>query len=403
MLFLWGNHKNLIVKVGKYWRRLRSILVVQSSNWSWEARLLYWLTGIWLFVGLVTLLSASYPEGVIEHNNGYYTLLRQFLGVLIGFVGFKVVVSQPLRQTFKFCPGIILILLLLIFLTSVPGIGTEVYGAKRWIALGPFSLQPSELIKPFLVMQSAYIFARWNRLSWKVKGSWLGIFALVLLGILIQPDLSTTALCGMSLWLIAVAAELPWGQLLSVCFGGLGLATLSISQNEYQLDRITFFLDPWQEYQAKGYQLIQSLLAIASGSWWGLGFGMSQQKLSYLPIRTTDFIFAVYAEEFGFIGCLFLMVLILLYGTVALRVAFKSENRIQRLVAIGAMVFLVGQSLINIGVATGSLPTTGLPFPFFSYGINSIIASFLLAGLLVRAAREITKAPIIKMKLGKTV
>ncbi len=403
MLFLWGNHKNVIVKVRKYWRRLRSILVVQSSNWSWEARLLYWLTGIWLFVGLVTLLSASYPEGVIEHNNGYYTLLRQFLGVLIGFIGFKVVVSQPLRQTFKFCPGIILILLLLIFLTSVPGIGTEVYGAKRWIALGPFSLQPSELIKPFLVMQSAYIFARWNRLSWKVKGSWLGIFALVLLGILIQPDLSTTALCGMSLWLIAVAAELPWGQLLSVCFGGLGLATLSISQNEYQLDRITFFLDPWQEYQAKGYQLIQSLLAIASGSWWGLGFGMSQQKLSYLPIRTTDFIFAVYAEEFGFIGCLFLMVLILLYGTVALRVAFKSENRIQRLVAIGAMVFLVGQSLINIGVATGSLPTTGLPFPFFSYGINSIIASFLLAGLLVRAAREITKAPIIKMKLGKTV
>ena len=389
--------------MGKYWRHLRSLIGIYSSSWSWEARLLYWLTGIWLFIGLVTLLSASYPEGVIDHNNGYYTIMRQLLGVFIGFVGFKAAVSQPLRQTLKFCPWIILLLLLSIFLTSVPGIGTEVYGAKRWIALGPFFLQPSELIKPFLVMQSAYIFAKWHKLSWTVRGTWLGIFVLVLLGILIQPDLSTTALCGMSLWLIAVAAELPWVQLLSVCFGGLGLAALSISQNEYQLDRITFFLDPWQEYQGKGYQLIQSLLAIASGGWAGLGLGLSQQKLSYLPIRTTDFIFAVYAEEFGFIGCLLLIILLMLYATIALRVAFKSDNQIQRLVAIGAMVFLVGQSLINIGVATGSLPTTGLPFPFFSYGINSIIASFLLAGLLIRAAREINQAPVIKMVFRNSI
>ncbi|MDJ0682882.1 MAG: FtsW/RodA/SpoVE family cell cycle protein [Xenococcaceae cyanobacterium MO_167.B52] len=389
--------------MGKYWRRLRSLIEIHSSSWSWEARLLYWLTGIWLFLGLVTLLSASYPEGVIDHNNGYYTILRQLLGLLIGLIGFKVIVDQPLRQTLKFCPWIILLLLLLIFLISVPGIGTEVYGAKRWIALGPFSLQPSELIKPFLVMQSAYIFAKWRKLTWTVRGTWLGIFALVLLGILIQPDLSTTALCGMSLWLIAVAAELPWVHLLSVCFGGLGLAALSISQNEYQLDRITFFLDPWQEYQGKGYQLIQSLLAIASGGWAGLGLGLSQQKLSYLPIRTTDFIFAVYAEEFGFIGCLLLIILLMLYATIALRVAFKSDNQIQRLVAIGAMVFLVGQSLINIGVATGSLPTTGLPFPFFSYGINSIIASFLLAGLLIRAAREINQAPVIKMVFRNSI
>ena len=137
------------------------------------------------------------------------------------------------------------------------------------------------------------------------------------------------------------------------------------------------------------------MLAIASGGWFGSGLGLSQQKLSYLPIRTTDFIFSVYAEEFGFIGCLLLLILIVCYGTVALRVAFKSRNKIQRLVAIGVMVFLVGQSLINIGVATGSLPTTGLPFPFFSYGINSVIASLLLAGLLIRVARESSQAKII--------
>jgi cell division protein FtsW len=136
-------------------------------------------------------------------------------------------------------------------------------------------------------------------------------------------------------------------------------------------------------------------LAIASGGWTGSGLGLSQQKLSYLPIRSTDFIFAVYAEEFGFIGCLLLILLILGYGTLALRVAIKCRDRLQQLVAIGVMVFLVGQSLINIGVASGSLPTTGLPLPFFSYGTNSMIASLFLAGLLIRVAREIKQADVI--------
>jgi cell division protein FtsW len=179
---------------------------------------------------------------------------------------------------------------------------------------------------------------------------------------------------------------------------GLSLASLSIAINEYQRDRIVFFLNPWTDYHDKGYQLIQSLLAIASGSINGSGFGLSQQKLFYLPIRSTDFIFAVYAEEFGFIGCVLLLLLIVIYGTLALRVSIKCRYRRQRAIAVGAMVLLVGQSLINIGVATGSLPTTGLPLPFFSYGINSIIASLLLAGLLIRVAREGSEERAIVMQ-----
>lgn len=378
----------------KYLRYIIPFVNSEVRNWTWEARLLNWLTFVWLLIGLATLVSASYPEGIIEHQDGLYTIKRQLLGVIIGIVGFNFVTQKPLQNTFKFSPVMLLFCLLLIFLTSIVGI--EVNGAKRWLPLGPFSVQPSELIKPFLVIQSAYIFAKWKQLSWNIKGTWMGIFALVLGGIIIQPNLSTTALCGMSLWLIAVAAELPWIQLLSVSIGGLFLAALSISRNQYQWERIVFFLDPWQDAQDRGYQLIQSLLAIASGNWVGSGLGLSQQKLSYLPIRTTDFIFSVYAEEFGFIGCLLLLILIISYSTVALRVAFKSRTKLQRLIAIGVMVFLVGQSLINIGVATGSLPTTGLPFPFFSYGINSIIASLLLSALLIRVARECSRAKVIR-------
>ena len=384
--------------VKQYLEYLIPFVSPQVRSWTWEARLLNWLTCVWLLIGLVTLVSASYSEGIVNNNDGLYILKRQLIGVTVGIIGFNFVTKQPLSKTIKISPLMVLIFLLLIFATLIPGLGKTTMGASRWIAIGPFSLQPSELIKPFLVLQAAYLFSQWNKLQNKVRLVWLTIFALVLAGILKQPNLSTTGLCGMSLWLIAVAAELPLTQLAAVAGGGVGVASLSITLNPYQLERITSFLNPWLDYHNTGYQLIQSLLAIASGRATGVGFGLSQQKLSYLPISSTDFIFAVYAEEFGFIGCVLLLLLIIGYGTLALRVAIKCDRHISRLVAVGAMVFIVGQSLINIGVATGSLPTTGLPLPFFSYGINSIVASLLLAGLLVRVARESNTARIISWR-----
>jgi cell division protein FtsW len=384
--------------VGRYLRYFIPFVDPQIKHYSLEARLLNWLTWVWLLIGLVTLVSASYPEGVINNGDGFYSLKRQLIGVGVGIVGFNYISQQPLRKTLKVAPWMVLCCLLLIFATLLPGIGKTTMGASRWIALGPISLQPSELIKPFLVLQGAYLFANWEKLTAKVRWVWLIVFLLVLGGILKQPNLSTTALCGISLWLVALAAELPLTQLLGAVIGGLSAAGMSIAINEYQRDRIIFFLDPWQDYHNKGYQLIQSLLAIASGGFNGSGFGLSQQKLSYLPIRSTDFIFAVYAEEFGFIGCILLLLLIIGYGTLALRIAIRCRYPIQRLIAVGAMVFLVGQSLINIGVATGVLPTTGLPLPFFSYGINSIVASLLLAGLLIRVARETGQSKILAFK-----
>ena len=379
-------------------KQLQSLVNLEVNSWALEARLLHWLTFIWLFIGLITLVSASYPEGIINNNDGFYLLKRQLMGVLVGLVCFHLLVRQPLKKTLKISPWLVLVFLGLIMMTLVPGLGKTTMGASRWIAIGPFSLQPSELIKPFLVLQAAYLFAKWPRLNSSIRWMWLIIFGLVLLGILKQPNLSTTALCGISLWMIAVAAELPWSQLLATSLAGLSLAILSIRLNSYQWDRIVFFLNPWQDHQGKGYQLIQSLLAIASGGFSGTGFGLSQQKLSYLPIRSTDFIFAVYAEEFGFLGCLLLLLLIVVYGTLALRVAVKSCHPISRLIAIGVMVLIVGQSLLNIGVTVGSLPTTGLPLPFFSYGTNSMIASLLLAGLLIRVARESCQAKVINLK-----
>ncbi len=376
------------------------ILLVNPSDkeWATDARLLRWLTFLWMFIGLAVLFSASYPSADAEFGDGLYYFKRQLIWVVLGLVGFNLQVRSPLRYILGVAQWFVILLLGFILITLIPGFGTTVNGATRWLALGPVPLQPSELIKPFLVLQSARIFGQWKRLSWRIRLTWLGIFAGVLVGILLQPNLSTAALCGMTLWLVALASGLPFSYLGGTALGGLLLATISISLKEYQRRRVMSFLDPWADPMRDGYQLVQSLLAVGSGGTWGSGFGLSQQKLFYLPIQYTDFIFAVFAEEFGFAGSVLLLALIMAYATLALMVAMKTRNSVHRLVAIGAMILIVGQSLLNIGVATGVLPTTGLPFPFFSYGGSSMIASLLSAGLLIRVARENSGAEVVSLQ-----
>lgn len=369
-----------------------------AKEWALDARLLRWLTFLWMFIGLAVLFSASYPIADAEFGDGLYYFKRQVVWAMLGLVGFNVIVRSPLRYILSVSHWFVIILLGFISITLIPGLGTTVNGATRWLALGPIPFQPSELIKPFLVLQSARLFGQWERLSWRVRLLWIGIFALVLLTILIQPNLSTAALCGMTLWLIALAAGLPFPYLGGTALGGFMLAFISISLKEYQRRRVMSFLNPWADPLRDGYQLVQSLLAVGSGGTWGSGFGLSQQKLFYLPIQYTDFIFAVFAEEFGFAGSLLLLMLIMSYATIAVIVAMKARNPVHRLVAIGAMILIVGQSLLNIGVATGVLPTTGLPFPFFSYGGNSLVASLLSAGLLIRVAREGSEAEVVSLE-----
>ncbi|MGB3511096.1 MAG: putative peptidoglycan glycosyltransferase FtsW [Microcoleaceae cyanobacterium] len=368
------------------------------QTWAIEARILRWLTFLWLSVGLVVLFSASYPTGTTEYGDGLYFFKRQLIWVLVGMVGFNIIVYTRLSvmlQTAKV--GLIFILVLLI-LTLIPGVGTTINGATRWISLGSIVIQPSELMKPFLVLQAAHLFGKWNRLSWVVRIIWLLIFCLVLGAILVQPNLSTTALCGLILWFISLAAGLPYFYLGGIALAGFLLATISVSINDYQRKRILSFTNPWADPMGDGYQLVQSLLAVGSGGFWGSGLGLSQQKLHFLPIQYSDFIFSVYAEESGFVGGLLLFLLLITYSIVAMRVAFKARLMEHQLVAIGVMTALVGQSIINVAVATGVLPTTGLPFPMFSYGGSSMVGSLLLAGLLIRVAREENLAEVVILK-----
>jgi cell division protein FtsW len=346
------------------------------------------LTALWSLVGLLVLTSASWWVADREMGDAAYYLKRQLLWLLASWALFWLAIRTSLRRWLHI--GAIGLLVGLVLVAATLVIGSTVNGASRWLVLGPIQIQPTELVKPFVVLQGAVLFSHWRRIGLDQKLLWLAIFAGLILLILKQPNLSTAALTGLLLWLMALAAGLPLSLLLGAAGAGGLLGTASIAFNTYQRLRVISFLDPWKDAQGNGYQLVQSLLAIGSGGALGQGFGLSTQKLQYLPIQTTDFIFAVYAEEFGFVGCLMFLLFLAAFGFVGLRVALACRSNQHRLVAIGCTALLVGQSILNIAVASGSMPTTGLPLPMVSYGGNSLLMSLFVAGLLIRCGLEST-------------
>ena len=354
--------------------------------WPSEARLLLGLVAIWSVMGLLVLASASWWVAVREMGDGAFYLKRQVIWMVASWGLLVLGIRTSLRRWLHLAPLGVLVGCLLVAATLV--LGTTVNGASRWLVLGPVQLQPSELVKPFVVLQGAALFAHWRRIGIDQKLMWLSVFGGLILLILKQPNLSTAALTGLLLWFMALAAGVSLPLLLGAAGAGGLLGTASIALNEYQRLRVVSFLDPWRDAQGDGYQLVQSLLAIGSGGIFGEGFGLSTQKLQYLPIQSTDFIFAVFAEEFGFIGSVVLLGFLMLFGFVGLRVALGCRSNQQRLIAMGCTTLLVGQSILNIAVASGAMPTTGLPLPLISYGGNSLMASLLVCGLLIRCSLE---------------
>ena len=367
----------------------QGLLPLHLSLWPAETRLLLGLVITWSVFGLLVLTSASWWISERELGDALYTIKRQVIWMIAGWGLFLMVIRAPMRRWLRLAAPALLIGTGLVALTLV--MGTTVNGASRWLVLGPIQLQPTELIKPFVVMQGAMLFSHWRRLGLEQRVLWLAIFAGLILLILKQPNLSTAALTGLLLWLTALASGLPLHWLVGTAGLGFTAGTVSILVNSYQRMRVTSFLDPWQDPQGHGYQLVQSLLAIGSGGISGSGYGLSTQKLMYLPIQTTDFIFAVYAEEFGFIGSVTLLLFLSVFALLGLRVALRARGNQLRLVAIGCTTLLVGQSILNIAVASGAMPTTGLPLPLVSYGGNSLLASLFTAGLLVRCSLETTE------------
>ena len=382
----FANKKNIINN--KFGDHNNNFLPMPIKIWPFEGKLIFVILSFWCIFGLFILGSASWWVANKEIGDWAFFLKRQIAWYIPGITIFLFVLNTNIRDLLKISKPIFYILVLLICSTMF--FGSAINGSTRWLILGPLKMQPSELIKPFCILESANLFAHWNLVKDEKKIISLLSFGLLILLIMKQPNLSTAGLIGMMFWIIALCGGVKINSLITVATAGAISAYLSVMNNQYQMLRIKSFLNPWSDPEGNGYQLIQSLLAIGSGGILGQGFGLSMQKLQYLPIQHTDFIFAIYAEEFGLLGSVFLLGFLAIFSYLSLRIAMKSRNNYTKLVATGCATLLIGQSLIHIAVTTGSMPTTGLPLPFVSYGGNSLIGSLFIAALLLRCSLEST-------------
>jgi cell division protein FtsW len=347
------------------------------------------LTGALVVAGWLILYSASALTAETRFHDQYFFLKRQILWSVIGMVALLAASRVPLSLVQRWARPAFLGVLVLLVLVLV--IGHEVGGARRWLRIGGWGLQPSEFAKLSMVCLLA---DHLDRKRSRLGRFWEGyVPALVLLGsalllILLERDLGTPFLIGMvSLALVFIAGAKP-GHLMVTALAAAPVLYFAVFHVAYRRQRFLAFLDPWAHAQGAGYQLVESLLALGSGGFFGKGVGASTIKMHYMPESQTDFIFPIFAEEFGFVGALLLTGLFFMLAHRCLRAGLRATHWFHALLAMGVGLLLGGQVLVNLGVVTGLLPTKGMPLPFISFGGSSTVVMLAAVGLVMNVTRQ---------------
>jgi cell division protein FtsW len=324
----------------------------------------------------------------------FHFLLHQLAYLLIGAVFGVFAFRLSLQQWQVLGTYLFITCLFLLFLVLIPGIGHKVNGSIRWIGFGPFTVQVSELAKFSVVLYLAgYLVRREEEIKTSLYGFLKPMFLLSIISILLlmEPDFgATTVIMGTALGMMFLARVRLWQFMALFVIVAGALVILAIS-SPYRLQRITTFLHPWENPFDSGYQLTQSLIAFGRGGFWGVGLGNSIQKLFYLPEAQTDFLFAVLAEELGFIGEFVVIALFIVLVGRALyigKLAYIAEKYFAAYVAFGLALWLGVQAMINIGVNSGLLPTKGLTLPLMSYGGNSLLINCVVLAILLRISHD---------------
>lgn len=368
--------------------------IPRARKFQWDGPLLLF-TVVLAFIGFIMILSASAPAAQFKLSDGLYFFKKQMLWGALGFgalaIGATLAVDR-LRQISKL---LMLAAAVLLALTYIPGVGVEKLGAARWIHIGPMSFQPSEFAKLATAVYLADVLSRKPDGGWTFKDMRQALFpAGGILGlVLFQPDLGTTLCVAAIVFGMFFCAGTHPLLLGSWAAGAGALAWLKIQHTPYQLERLTAFLDPWSHAKTIGFQITQSLLAIGSGGLIGTGWGQGKQKLFYLPIQHSDFIFSVLAEEMGLIGSAAVVLLFLAFAQRGLAIAQGARTAYARLLAVGITVGIVFQAYLNIAVVTSSVPTTGIPLPFLSFGGTSLLMTLFGVGLLLGISRRAVPEP----------
>ena len=337
-------------------------------------------------IGLMAIFSASAPKCIEAGANPAKFFIQQIFGVIAGFVGLKFLSNFHYKKLIRYTLPFTLFVIIMLILVKV--IGTTVNGAQRWIYFGPISIQPSEFAKPAVVMLLAGVFCKDAEIfdNNKIVTAFIPILIMMAL-IFVQPNLSMLLLLLFTSGSIFLCAG---GSVKFLLASAACVIPLFIMKGlkGYQSSRITTWLNPEADPLGAGYNVIQSLVAFATGGFYGVGYGSSKQKLAWLPEAHTDFIYAVIGEEHGFIGCL---LVICLFWTILQRgflIASKCQDMYGKLLALGLTFSLCFQGFLNMWVASSFVPATGVPMPFISYGGTSIMVSLCMVGILLNISKD---------------
>lgn len=353
------------------------------------------LSIVFILVGLSVVMVYS-TTGVIsseKFSDPLFYLKRQVTSVVLGFVILFLCARINIERLKTFSPFCLPICLLLLFMTLLPGVGESSGGAKRWVNLFIIRFQPGEIVKVlFAVFIAGYLGRHENKLHFFTDGV-LKPFTMVALVcglLLIQPDFGSASVIAIISFAMIAATGVRLRYMALCGIALLMSAVTLVLVSPYRMRRIISFLNPWADPAGKGYQLIQSLIAVGTGQVSGVGLGASQQKLFFLPAAHTDFIYAVIGEELGFVGCVAVLLLFVLFLWRGLTIAAKLSDRpFSFALAIGLTLLVVAPALLNVGVVTGMLPTKGLVLPLVGYGGTSLVACMAAIGLLLALNRSI--------------
>jgi cell division protein FtsW len=353
-----------------------------------------WLFGamiVLLSIGVVMVYSASAIMATDRFHDPYFFLKKQLVWALLGAACLLGALRVDYRRLERLQWPILIAAAVLLVLVLVPPFAHPINGTRRWLRLGPVSFQPAELAKLALVVYLAAYLARRRE---GLEDFWRGLLPpLAIAGglavlVLAQPDLGNCLTLIIVTFGLLFLAGVRLSHLAMLLAPALPLLMLAIWMAPYRLRRITTFLDPWADQRGGGFQIIQSWLALGSGGLLGRGMGESKQKLFYLPESHTDFIFAVVGEELGFVGALGLLALFVVLIWRGLRVGVRAPDAFGAYLALGITVLIATQTLVNLGVVTGSLPTKGLPLPFVSFGGSALLMTMLSTGVLLNISQH---------------
>lgn len=374
------------------------------------------IAGALVVVGILILASVSPIFSWEKFQNSYYFLFHQLgLGLLPGIILAFFAYRLDLQFLKKWASFLLLLNLVMMGLVFLPGIGVKFGGARRWLSLGPVWLQPAEFLKlTFIIYLAAWLSSKAKNLKTeKLKNlrtkkaskqlalsfvkrpilpetlfAFLVIVSIISLLLVLQPDISTLGIIIFVAGLLYFIAGTPLWQTFSILILGGAMLGLLIKIAPYRLARLLVFLNPGTDPMGTGYQIKQALIAVGSGGIFGLGLGMSQQKFGFLPFAMSDSIFAIFAEELGFVGTALLIVLFLLFLWQGFKIVKESSEPFCQLLAFGIISWITLQAFINMGAMVGFLPLTGVPLPFISYGGSALISQLTALGLLLNISKQ---------------